>query len=120
MTYTLTLTEAQARTISMACDVFARLGMGQFIDALQHIPQKEGIDWLMWHDDMRTISSTATIHAARASTLAGIGGIWTDGGSARRNGFRGTAHRRPPADRNAERAKARRLCACGPHVCGLR
>lgn len=70
-----------------------------------------------------------------ASTLAGIGGIssaaltstkgaprpggiWTDGGSWRRK--RGTGHRKSPADRIAERAKARRLCACGPHVCGLR
>lgn len=61
-----------------------------------------------------------------ASTLAGIGGIssaaltsangapkpggiWTDGGSGRRNGYRGTGHRRSPADRIAERAKARRL-----------
>lgn len=61
-----------------------------------------------------------------ASTLAGIGGIssaamtstngaptqggiWTDGGSARRKGYRGTGHRRSPADRIAERAKARRL-----------
>lgn len=59
-----------------------------------------------------------------ASTLAGIGGIssaaltstkgaprpggiWTDGGSGRRK--RGTAHRRSPADRIADRAKARRM-----------
>lgn len=72
-----------------------------------------------------------------ASTLAGIGGIssaaltstngaprpggiWTDGGSARRKGYRGTGHRRSPADRIAERAKAWRFCACGLHVCGLR
>lgn len=65
-----------------------------------------------------------------AATLAGIGGIssailtndrggtgkpatpsgiWSDGGSARRRGFRGTGHRRSPGDRIAERAKARRL-----------
>ena len=72
-----------------------------------------------------------------ASTLAGIGGIssaaltstngaprpggiWTDGGSARRKGYRGTGHRRSPADRIAERAKAWRFCACGLHVGGLR
>jgi len=59
-----------------------------------------------------------------ASTLAGIGGIssaaltstkgaprpggiWTDGGSGRRK--RGTGHRKSPADRIAERAKARRM-----------
>ena len=61
-----------------------------------------------------------------ASTLAGIGGIssaaltstngaprpggiWTDAGSARRNGFRGTAHRRSPAERIAARARAQRM-----------
>lgn len=61
-----------------------------------------------------------------ASALAGIGGIssaaltgtngapmprgiWTDGGSARRKGYRGTGHRKSPADRIADRAKARRM-----------
>ena len=60
-------------------------------------------------------STLAGICGISSATLTGFGGaprpggIWTDGGSARRNGFRGTAHRRSPADRTAERAKARRL-----------
>ena len=32
MPYTLTITERQARVLSMACEVLARLGMGQFKD----------------------------------------------------------------------------------------
>ena len=40
MTYTLTITHTQARTLSTACEVLARLGMGQFKDALD-CPQWE-------------------------------------------------------------------------------
>jgi len=39
--YTLHLNAAQAATISHACEVLARLGMGQFKDALECLPLKE-------------------------------------------------------------------------------
>lgn len=60
-------------------------------------------------------STLAGIGGISSATLTGSGGaprpggIWTDGGSARRNGFRGTAHRRSPAERIAARARAQRM-----------
>jgi len=59
-----------------------------------------------------TLSGIGGISSAALTSNNGAprtGGIWTDGGSARRKGYRGTGHRRSPADRIAERAKARRL-----------
>lgn len=44
-TYALHLTAAQAHTISRACEVLARLGIGQVIEGLRELPQAEGIDW---------------------------------------------------------------------------
>jgi len=40
-TYTLTITEQQARTISTACELMARLGMGQWPEALSHLPMQD-------------------------------------------------------------------------------
>ena len=52
--YTLTLTEKQAETLMIASEVLARLGIGQFRDALEWLPTRdtcrEG-----WHDDMTAI-----------------------------------------------------------------
>lgn len=55
MTYTLTLTEQQARTLSIACEVLARLGIGQFRDALEWLPTTE---WRPngWNEDMEIVS----------------------------------------------------------------
>ena len=63
MTYTLTITERQACTISMACEVLARLGMGQFKDAFEHLPLRtQNLDWSAWHDDMEQISRILSKH----------------------------------------------------------
>ena len=76
-----------------------------------------------WEDSLATDDRE---HDELAATLAGIGGIssaaltstngapmpggiWTDGGSARRKGYRGTGHRRSPADRIAAMAIAKRM-----------
>ncbi len=40
-TYTLTITARQAALIRDACEVLARLGMGQIRDALDHLPTDE-------------------------------------------------------------------------------
>lgn len=61
-TYTLTITESQARVISVACEILARLGLGQFRDALDHLPQREDIDWSIWHDDMEIIGNLLSRH----------------------------------------------------------
>lgn len=62
MNYTITVTESQARILSMACETLAHLGMGQFKDALQMLPHKERIDWTAWHDDMDYISKILSNH----------------------------------------------------------
>ena len=62
MNYTLTITERQARVLSMACEVLARLGMGQFKDALEHLPEAKQRDWSAWHDDMEQISRILSKH----------------------------------------------------------
>lgn len=59
-TYTLRLTEAQAKVLCTACEVLARLGIGQFRDALAHLPlDQEPIrtadDVLDWHADLDLI-----------------------------------------------------------------
>lgn len=40
-TYTITITEQQARTLSTACELLARLGMGQWPEILHHLPMQE-------------------------------------------------------------------------------
>ena len=62
MTYTLTLTHTQARTVSTACEVLARLGMGQFKDAFDCLPLRKDMDWSAWHDDMEQISRILSKH----------------------------------------------------------
>src|SRR5574340_577948 len=60
--YTLTITAQQAQVLSAACEILARLGIGQYDDALRHLPQREGIDWSAWHDDVRTIGQMLSKH----------------------------------------------------------
>lgn len=49
-TYTLTMTDTQARVIAQATEVFARLGIGQFRDALEHLPKREYVPEGWFHD----------------------------------------------------------------------
>ena len=69
-TYTITLTATQAATISHACEVLARLGMGQYTDALECLPTKE-LCPDGWHEDMQAIghilSKHANVHGLRYS-----------------------------------------------------
>jgi len=52
--YVLTLTETQAQVLIQALEVMARLGIGQFRDALDLLPLKE-IFPAGWHEDMEAI-----------------------------------------------------------------
>lgn len=68
-TYTLHLNAAQAATISHACEVLARLGMGQFRDALECLPLKEfAPDG--WHEDMEGIAHILKKHT---TIMHGVG-----------------------------------------------
>lgn len=63
-TYTITITEQQGYVLSAACEVLARLGTGQYDDALRRLPQREDIDWSTWHDDVRAIGQMLSRHMA--------------------------------------------------------
>lgn len=39
--YTLTLTEAQARVLSSACELLSRIGMGQIEECAEYIPEEQ-------------------------------------------------------------------------------
>lgn len=60
--YTITVTEKQARVLSMACEVLSRLGMGQLKDAFEHLPKREKVDWSAWHDDMQDVAKILSRH----------------------------------------------------------
>jgi len=60
-TYTLTLTEEQAGVLSTACEVLARLGIGQFRDALRHLPLSEPAPD-GWHEDLAEIGRILQKH----------------------------------------------------------
>lgn len=67
MTYTIHLTEAQAKVLCTACEVLARLGIGQFRDALEHLPIDQELirtadDVLDWHADMDLIGDRLSRH----------------------------------------------------------
>ena len=60
-TYTMTLNETQAGTIQIACEVLARLGIGQFRDALEQLPTTEFIPE-GWHEDMNAVGNILRKH----------------------------------------------------------
>lgn len=59
--YTITVTRQQAQTLQTACEVLARLGIGQFRDALDHLPTGE-FRPSDWHDDMDAIGEILSKH----------------------------------------------------------
>lgn len=78
-TYTLHINAAQARVISTACEVLARLGMGQFRDALEHLPLRDTFP-PGWHDDMDVIAHILKKHTTNMIGTGhhhGIGGSKT-------------------------------------------
>lgn len=49
MTYTLTISAAQAQTISKACELLSRIGAGQIKEAFDKLPLQKDIDWKTYH-----------------------------------------------------------------------
>lgn len=71
-TYTLRVTETQAKVLCTACEVLARLGIGQFRDALAHLPVSDTRtveDVQDWFDDLDTVGGILSRHA-----LGGVDG----------------------------------------------
>ena len=53
--YKIELTKKQAETVMVACEVLARLGIGQFRDALEHLPLER---LPIWSEDLQSIGKT--------------------------------------------------------------
>jgi hypothetical protein len=68
-TYHLRINEAQVRAISHACEVLARLGMGQFKDALECLPLKEYAPDGWWED----MEGIAHILKKHTTIMHGVG-----------------------------------------------
>jgi hypothetical protein len=54
--YTIQVTASQVETISLACEILARLGICQIDDALDELPMIDPVDWSEWHalkDELR-------------------------------------------------------------------
>jgi hypothetical protein len=59
--YTLTVTKEQAETLILATEILARLGIGQFRDALECLPTREFLPD-GWHEDMDGIGKMLSRH----------------------------------------------------------
>lgn len=49
-TFTLTLSEKQAQAILAACELMSRIQGGQILEAFEHLPLREDIDWGAYHE----------------------------------------------------------------------
>lgn len=61
--YSLEIDEEQAQVLKLACEIFARLGIGQFHQALENLP----IDWKKaysqdWNEDLLLIGKILSKH----------------------------------------------------------
>ena len=48
-TYTLTITEKQARALRDACELLSRIQGGQVREVFEYLPLKKGVDWEVYH-----------------------------------------------------------------------
>jgi hypothetical protein len=49
-TYTLQITEEQAKTIQDACELLSRIQGGQVREVFEHLPLRKDIDWDVYHE----------------------------------------------------------------------
>lgn len=61
-TYTLTITEKQARALQDATDLMQRIQLGQFREIEDNLPLKKPIDYEELHKDFRTIGDLLSKH----------------------------------------------------------
>lgn len=67
--YQLAMTERQADIVQAALEVFARLGIGQWRAAFEHLPLRKNKDFSNWHETLDAIGILLAQH-----TLHGIDG----------------------------------------------
>lgn len=61
-TYTIQVTEEQLATLSMACEITARLGICQIEMAFEELPFREPVDWTEYHAMMDDIRRQLRVH----------------------------------------------------------
>ena len=61
-TYTIQVTEEQLATLSMACEITARLGMCQIDMAFDELPFRETVDWTAYHAMISDIRRQLRVH----------------------------------------------------------
>lgn len=61
MPYTLTMSERQAQIISLACEILARIGIGQWRTAIEQMPL-DIEDYAKWHEDLDYIGKVLSDH----------------------------------------------------------
>lgn len=64
MKYTIELNKRQVETIMAAMEIYARLGIGQWRDAVDALPLKPDYD--TWHDDLDAIGAILARHTKRS------------------------------------------------------
>jgi hypothetical protein len=62
MTYTIEVTKEQLATLSMACEITARLGICQIDMAFDEMPFREPVDWSAYHAMMDDIRRQLRVH----------------------------------------------------------
>lgn len=60
--YKVELTESQLSTLSVAAEILARLGIGQFRDAIDHLPLRSDINYSDYHADVDAIGKILSKH----------------------------------------------------------
>jgi hypothetical protein len=61
-TYTLTITEKQARALQEATDLLQRVQLGQWREIQDNLPLKKSIDYQELHDDFQIIGALLSKH----------------------------------------------------------
>ena len=61
-TYTLTITEEQARALQYATDLLQRVQLGQWEEIVDWLPLKKPTDYTKLHEDRRTIGKILSEH----------------------------------------------------------
>lgn len=68
--YTITVTERQARIISNACDLMARIGIGQWPEFLHYLP---GANRMAWNDIRKELLPIMSKHLVPVVGISGWG-----------------------------------------------
>lgn len=76
--YTITVTERQAHIISQACDLMARIGIGQWPEFLHHLPGANKMNWNDMREELLPIMSKYLVPAIGISGWGSSLGVGSD------------------------------------------